>query len=317
MAITRASTATVKPYVDEQTVAWLTLQKVTAARHRRVRQIDLANQVREAGSASNVLETMAGGGLWPDEQVTTMREAARRQVARWAKTGIDTINLFQPEYPNQLACAPDAPIVMFTQGLVVPEDQAVAVVGTRNPTQCGVAMAQDAARILAERGLTVVSGLAEGIDTAAHTETLRAGGRTVAILGTGLDVQFPAVNTHLRAMIGQGGGLVASQFMPHQTPVGRNFLARNHTISGYSLAVIVVQAGEYSGTRNLVRKATEQGRPVILSAQVASTSWGADAARQPGVCVVGTHCEVVRAIDKLLAARHRPATVPTQMRLAA
>jgi DNA processing protein len=157
-----------------------------------------------------------------------------------------------------------------------------------------------AARLLAQRGLTVIGGLAEGIDTAAHKEALRLGARTVAVIGTGIRRCYPASNRALQDEIA-AKGLVVSQFYPDQPPTQTTFPMRNGTMSGYGLATIVAEAGEHSGSRIQARKAADHGRRVIRARRVAaSTEWGARMASEPGVAVAGTEREMAAAIDQVL-----------------
>jgi DNA processing protein len=157
-----------------------------------------------------------------------------------------------------------------------------------------------AARLLADRGLTVISGLAEGIDTAAHTEALAVGARTVAVIGTGITKGYPASNRVLQDEIA-AKGLVVSQFYPDQPPTKTTFPMRNATMSGYGLATIVIEAGERSGSRVQARQAAHHGRPVILSRSVVdSTSWGKAMSDAPWVHVVGSEPDLGEAIDQVL-----------------
>ena len=157
----------------------------------------------------------------------------------------------------------------------------------------------DAARILAERHLSVIAGLAEGIDTVAHRTALDLGARTVAVIGTGINKYYPAANRKLQDQIAETG-LVISQFYPDSPPSKASFPMRNGTMSGYGMATIVIEAGEHSGTRIQARRAAEHGRPVILARQVAETTqWGADIARNPWVFVVGSRQDIEAAVDEI------------------
>jgi DNA processing protein len=162
-------------------------------------------------------------------------------------------------------------------------------------------MARTAARLLAARGLTIVSGLATGVDTAAHREALRLGARTVAVIGAGVNHCHPACNRGLQEEIA-ARGLVISQFAPDQPPAKWTFPARNHVMAAYSLAAIVVEAGEWSGSRIMARATVSLGRPVILSARVAEgTRWGAAMAQSPAARVAGSTSELAAAIDDITA----------------
>jgi DNA processing protein len=166
-------------------------------------------------------------------------------------------------YPENLRHICDAPECLFVKGSVLPRDRvAVAVVGTRSPTPVGKVIAFEIARDLAGAGATVVSGLALGIDTQAHLGALAAGGRTIACLGTGVDVVYPRRNASLMRDIAARGSLV-SEYPAGTAPLGWHFPKRNRIISGISLGVVVVEAGEKSGALNTAGWALGQGRPVM------------------------------------------------------
>jgi DNA processing protein len=148
--------------------------------------------------------------------------------------------------------------------------------------------------------LTVVSGLAEGVDAAAHREALALGARTVAVLGTGIRRSYPPANRDLQGQIA-ARDLVVSQFYPDQPPTKTTFPLRNVTMSGYGLATIVAEAGEHSGSRIQARRAADHGRRVILSERVvAATSWGGVMASEPGAAAVRSERELADAIDQVL-----------------
>lgn len=166
-------------------------------------------------------------------------------------------------YPSRLAEVPDAPATLHVRGALVDADAlAIAVVGSRRATPYGLEVAETLAADLAARGVTIVSGLARGIDSAAHRGALRVGGRTLAVLGSGVDVVYPPENRRLAAEIAERGALV-SQFAPGTPPLPQNFPARNQVIAAMSLAVVVVEAAEKSGSLITARLAAELGREVL------------------------------------------------------
>src|SRR6058998_678326 len=167
-----------------------------------------------------------------------------------------------PRYPVLLGAIP-APPALFARGALSDDDAlALAIVGSRRPTPYGLAVAERLAADLAARGVTVVSGLARGIDSAAHRGALRAGGRTIAVLGSGVDVIYPPENRRLAAQI-EGSGSVVSQFAPGTPPLAHHFPLRNRVIAGLSLGVVVVEAAERSGALITARLAAEFGREVM------------------------------------------------------
>jgi len=178
--------------------------------------------------------------------------------------GVDRqVHLGGPGYPELLGQIKDPPTSLNTRGEIIRKDLlSVAVVGSRNATPYGRHMARIISGGLAACGVTVVSGLARGIDTEAHTAALDKGGRTLAILGCGLDMDYPRGSAELRRRIITSGALL-SEFDPGTPPLPRNFPSRNRIISGLSLAVVVVQAKERSGSLITARWALDQGREVM------------------------------------------------------
>jgi DNA processing protein len=167
-------------------------------------------------------------------------------------------------YPPLLAEIPAAPVALYVRGEAsVLLSAQLAVVGSRNPTPAGRRTARDFAQYLARSGLTITSGLAVGIDAAAHEGALAAPGRTIAVLGCGLDQIYPAEHTALATAIAAQGGALISEFPPGEPPRRENFPRRNRLISGLSLGTLVVEAAQRSGSLITARLATAQGREVF------------------------------------------------------
>ncbi|HET8531763.1 MAG TPA: DNA-processing protein DprA [Methylomirabilota bacterium] len=191
------------------------------------------------------------------------------------------------EYPALLLAVPTAPPTLHVRGALLEGDTlAVAVVGSRRATPYGLTVAETLAADLAARGVTIVSGLARGIDTAAHRGALRVGGRTIAVLGSGADVVYPPENARLAEEIVASGALV-SQFAPGTPPLPHHFPTRNAVIAGLSLAVVVVEAAERSGSLITARLAAELGREVLAmpGRATASESRGANRLIQDGAAL--------------------------------
>jgi DNA processing protein len=167
-----------------------------------------------------------------------------------------------PGYPRLLAAVPSAPALWVRGSLVAEDALAIAIVGTRRATPYGTATAERLASELAARGVTVVSGLARGIDSAAHRGALAAGGRTLAVLGCGVDVVYPPENRALVDAIVEHGAIV-SQFPPGTPPLAGYFPARNRTLAGLALGVVVVEAPERSGALITAGFAGDLGREVF------------------------------------------------------
>ena len=184
------------------------------------------------------------------------REAAASQQLR-------IVTLDDPEYPPSLREIYIPPPILYMKGSYLPEDQtAIAIVGSRQADYRGKSLARTLAASLARRGITIVSGLARGIDTAAHQGTLEAGGRTIGVLGSGFNHFYPAENKDLADEIALQG-CVFSEFPCQRPPEPRNFPRRNRIISGLSRGVVVVQATRRSGSLITARLALEQGREVF------------------------------------------------------
>jgi DNA processing protein len=194
-----------------------------------------------------------------DKAMSATRERIRNETDRAPKQ----IPLGDTAYPANLREIQAPPARLYVRGALAEDDAlAVAIVGSRAATPYGVAVAERLAADLAARGVTVVSGLARGIDSAAHRGALRAGGRTIAVLGSGVDVIYPPENRRLAGDIEASGALV-SQFEPGTPPLAGYFPARNRVIAGLSLAVLVVEAAEKSGSLITAGLAAEMGREVL------------------------------------------------------
>lgn len=191
-------------------------------------------------------------------------DVLRRDIERLKNEGIRVLTFKSSEYPDALRDnEADAPTVLFAKGDVRPEDKfAVAVVGSRRPTHYGLSVTGKIASELASMGFTIVSGLARGIDTAAHKGALASGGRSIAVLGSGIDVPYPPENRGLMEKL-SASGCVISEFPPGTPPLSGNFPRRNRIISGLSLGVIVAEAAPGSGALITARYALEQGREVF------------------------------------------------------
>ncbi|MEW6600792.1 MAG: DNA-processing protein DprA [Nitrospirota bacterium] len=190
-------------------------------------------------------------------------DAVRREIETADKKGIKLVTFHDVEYPEHLRNIHDAPMVLYVRGDLRESDKyAVAIVGSRASTDYGTQVAEKMGHRFASSGLTVVSGMARGIDTSAHKGALHAGGRTIAVLGSGIDVPYPLSNRGLKKDI-ESSGAVISEF-PLGTPPGKeNFPRRNRIISALSFGVVVVEAARGSGSLITAAYALEQGREVF------------------------------------------------------
>jgi DNA processing protein len=193
----------------------------------------------------------------------TLRERGGLLLDAARRAGIDAVPWGHDDYPSLLAAIPDAPFILWFRGtLSCLRKPAVAVVGSRAATPYGLEAASRLAGDLAAAGVLIVSGLARGIDSAAHRSALAAGGDTVAVLGSGVDIIYPPEHLRLAAETSSHGAVV-SEFPPGTMPVAFHFPARNRIISGLSQAVVVVEAAERSGSLITADFALQQGREVL------------------------------------------------------
>ncbi len=218
-------------------------------------------------------------------------ELAQQECAKAVEAGARIVSLSDPEYPSRLKEIYDPPVILFVKGSVeVLAQPGIAMVGTRHPTPYGSGMAERLSTDLAARGLVIISGLARGIDTASHRGAVAAKGKTVAVLGTGIDVMYPKENTRLTEQIVALGGALISEFPVGTFPAPQNFPIRNRIISGMSAGVLVVEAAEYSGTRITSRLALEQNRDVyaVPGNVTNKNSWGPNTLIKQGAKLVAT-----------------------------
>jgi DNA processing protein len=189
-------------------------------------------------------------------------ENVEKEIENAERHGVRIVTLQDPLYPPRLACIYDNPAYLYVKGTLRDDDINIAFVGSRIATAHGLFTTERLCRELALRGATIVSGMARGIDSAAHRGALAGRGRTIAVLGCGLDIVYPAENEKLSNDIAANGAVI-SEFSFGVPPNAPNFPARNRIISGLSLGVVVVEAGERSGSLITARIALEQGREVF------------------------------------------------------
>jgi DNA processing protein len=239
-------------------------------------------------------------------------DEAQQEVLRAQKAAAQIVPFTHRNYPARLRMIPDPPPVLYVKGEIRSEDEkCVAVVGSRSASEYGCRVARDLCRGLAALGFTVVSGMARGIDGTAHETTLNAGGRTIAVLGSGVDRAYPPEHAKLYDRISQGGAVISE--LPIATrPMAANFPARNRLISGLSLGVVVVEATEKSGSLITAALALEQGREVFaVPGQVgASLSRGANRLIRQGAKLVETVDDIVEEIAPQLSQRAHAASEP-------
>ena len=186
-----------------------------------------------------IIEAIKGFSDW---------DKVEEEIRNIKKFGFNILTLDDPGYPESLLNIYNPPPILYVKGDIVPEDAlSIAIVGSRMPDRYGRTITETLASELAARGITIVSGMARGIDSIAQAEALKRGGRTIAVLGSGLDVVYPEENGRLYDEISERGAVI-SEFPLRTGPLAQNFPQRNRIISGLSLGVIVVQASEKSGS---------------------------------------------------------------------
>ena len=262
--------------------------------------------LEETGSAVTVLNDELRGAsgqasLLPEDPEPAIARA-EAEIAAWQGAGYRLLTILDAEYPANLRRVHDRPPMVFVAGkLSDADDRSVAVIGSRRASGAGLATATRVAEHLVGGGYVVVSGLAAGVDTTAHATALAAGGRTVAVIGTGLGRSYPPENAALQQRIAEEGAVI-SQFWPDQPPTRRSFPMRNAVMSGLALGTVVVEASVRSGARVQARRALAHGRPVFLARAVLGQPWAAELAGRPGVQVIDAPDEITSTIERLNAA---------------
>ncbi len=282
------------PPPDDLQMAWLALSLAPGLGPRRILQA-----VNHVGSVTRILELSltdleALRFPAPAVQFISGGQALREAEEEWKRVRAEGASLLaysDAAYPERLKEIFDPPTLLWVRGDVrLLTKPAIAVVGTRHPTPYGVGMAEMLSRDLALRGLIILSGMARGVDTAAHRGAIEAKSPTVAIWGTGIDVIYPKENKSLAEKILAGGGAIVSEHKLGTFPAPQNFPRRNRLLSGISVGVLVVEAGENSGTRVTARCAIEQNRDVyaVPGNVVNRTAWGPNTLIKQGAKLVAT-----------------------------
>ena len=244
------------------------------------------SELEGAGVSGSVAQSIASGCAFED---------AAGQHEKMAQVGATLVALSDPRYPPALREIFDPPILLFARGRVeLLQSVTLGVVGTRRPTPYGLAVAERLSADLAHAGLTIASGMARGIDSAAHKGALAAGGNTIAVLGCGADVVYPSENRKLAAEIA-AKGLMVSEFPMGATAFPQNFPIRNRIISGVSAGVLVVEGAQYSGSAITAKLALDQGREVFaVPGNITSKpSWGPNLLIKQGAKLVQDWNDVI------------------------
>ena len=261
----------------------------------------LAGRVTERGVTASKLQSAL------DEQMDSLPaslEWVEQATASALESGARLVTVLDEAYPVNLRRVSNLPPFLFVEGTLTESDAvALAVVGTRGASERGLQQARKMSQLLAERGVTVVSGLAAGIDTAAHEAALESGGRTIAVMGTGILRTYPRENLTLRQRIREHGAVI-SQFWPDQPPGRHSFPIRNVVTSGISQGTVVIEASHTSGARNQARRAWEHGKEVfLLQSLVTDEKWAQTFIEQGRAIEVASSDDVAAIIDRLQTPR--------------
>jgi DNA processing protein len=303
---------------SESTVLnWLALALTPGLGPTRARKLAEHFGSAEKVFCATLTELEACGLPAPAVQaIGTGKSTARalEELGKAADAGASILTLDDPAYPLLLRQIYDPPVAMYVRGnpdvLSLP---GLAVVGTRHPTPYGVGMAERLSCDLANNlGLVITSGMARGVDTAAHRGALMGKGKTIAVFGTGIDVIYPRENQKIADSILATGGALVSEFPIGAFAAPQNFPIRNRIISGLAVGVLVVEAGEYSGTRITARCALEQNRDVFaVPGNVTNrNAWGPNTLIKQGAKLVATWEDVWEDLPNDVKLKLSPATHP-------
>lgn len=283
----------------------------------------VASLVEEVGSALAIIKGDWSGfesfEFMSREQAEALGAAVSREdldrydvlIREITGEGVQLVTVLDEDYPANLRMVFNRPPFLFVRGqLVEADNRAVAIVGTRVASPEGLEQAAHLATDLARHGVTVLSGLAHGIDAAAHTAALDAAGRTVAVMGTGiLKPIYPKANRPLAARILEEGGALVSQFWPDHPPTPASFPMRNVVTSGMAIGTVVIEASSTSGAKNQARRALEHGKRLFLvESLVMQEKWARDYAEKPGTTVI-------QSVDDILDVLLTMAKPPEQLSL--
>ena len=290
----KETTSMVTPQLDEERLAWLALVLAPGLGPKRI--LEAVRTLQAASRIFSLTLTELEGLRFPAQAAQFIfdgkaRQAAEAEWARVAAQGATVLTYGCQEYPERLKEIYDPPPVWWVRGAAgLLGRPGIAVVGTRHPSPYGSGMAEMLARDLAVRRLLIISGMARGIDSCAHRGALAARMPTVAVWGTGIDVVYPKENKKLAEEILATGGAIVSELPMGTFPAPQNFPRRNRILSGLSVAVLVVEAAENSGTRVTARCAAEQNRDLFaVPGNVTSKgSWTPNTLIKQGAKLVAT-----------------------------
>ncbi|NIW45029.1 MAG: DNA-protecting protein DprA [Gammaproteobacteria bacterium] len=291
---------------------WIGFSKVSGVGPARLRKLlDYFGHIEAAWHASSDelsamgLDKRSIASLEQAQQTLDLEEELRRIEA----ASVRVLTWDDEDYPTPLRNIPDPPFVLYIRGTLLDRDEwALAVVGTRGASIYGKEVTRSMVNGLAASGVTIVSGMALGIDTQAHQSALEVGGRTIAVLGCGVDIVYPSQNAKLARSIMENGALV-SEYPLGSKPEGRNFPPRNRIISGLSLGVLIVEGSEHSGALITTNYALEQGREVFaVPGNIFNrTSKGPNRLIQQGAKLITSVGDILEELNLTMVAQHTEA----------
>jgi DNA processing protein len=287
-------------------ISWYLIAR-EALRARGVGQL-LEGVVTELSKEANEARKVLAASR---EELIVARQEAAALIETEERAGIQVTTVLDEDYPLNLRTIYNLPPFLFYRGRLDADQDArsVAVVGTRQASAEGVSQAREMARLLSANGVAVLSGLALGIDTAAHQAALEAGGRTVAVMGTGIHLTYPRENGELAERIVAAGGALISQFWPDSPPTTYSFPRRNVTMSGMGQGTVVIEASSTSGAKMQARLALDHGRKVFLiNALVTKQPWARN--------YVGRGATEVQHVGDIIAKLRAPADIRARARKA-
>jgi len=272
------------------------------------------DELVQRGCSSRLAEAIRRG---PDQEACRRID---RELTALQRTGIEVRTILDPFYPARLRMIPDPPPLLYVSGTLTEQDElALAIVGARRATAAGKVLTEELAGDLARAGFTVISGLARGVDAAAHRGALAVGGRTVAVLGCGIDRTYPPEHVRLRREIEERGAIL-SELSLGAPPHSAHFPRRNRIISGMSVGVVITEAAINSGSLITARLAAEQGREVFAVPGFVKdeTSRGTNALLKEGATLIEKAQDVIDAVEPQLDVllRARMSSVRTERKCA-
>jgi len=281
---------------------WVAFSGIPGVGRVRIAQLkDHFGSLQDAWNAPEGKLKQAGLDSRSADALVTLRPriSVDDEMERLERHGVDALICEGPAYPSRLKEIYDYPPVLYVRGKLPADDEpCLAIVGTRRPTVYGRQVTEEIVADLARSSITIISGLARGIDSVAHRTALDAGGKTVAVFGSGLDIVYPGENAKLAQAIAEHGALV-SEYPLGVKPKAENFPLRNRIMSGLSLGVLVVEAGERSGALITAQQAMEQNREVfaVPGSILSPASQGTNRLIQEGAKLVRNHTDILEELN--------------------